>query len=318
MRTERKKSPEFKVPEDIKKLAKLDFKKFKKKNKGVFDSKKELKHAYYESMIDYVPEAIKCLVRFGHIPDMKEYKNSVYEKFADPSFVKMITKSVEKDDRIDNIDLFPIIIYDIISQANRQYELDKKENPETAAPFDLADLVELSKVIIKKKLKKLTKNGVPEALAFDVLSIIPCAVVLKFSRGYHVRKLFGVLYEHAKTETIPFEKIVKGVFNEDDYPLVISFAMLERRDKYTQFNDSQKAFFNAVSEWSFNTLEDMDKDTIYNVLKTYIEARKKDDGAGKDGQRRFYLSSLPEDSFPKITKTMQKIVGNDDSIKKYF
>ena len=38
---------EFKIPEDAKKLAKLTLKKFKKENEDYYDSKKELKNAYY-------------------------------------------------------------------------------------------------------------------------------------------------------------------------------------------------------------------------------------------------------------------------------
>lgn len=308
----------FEVPEKVKKLAKLNPKKFKKKNKDLYDSKKELKRAYYDTMLDFVPACIEAYVRYGHISEMQEFKEMVYQKFSDRYFIKMVKKIIEDGDTIDNIELFPIIVYEIIGEAQKQYEMEKKEHPETASPYDVSDLIELSQLILKKKLKKMKKNDIPESLAFDILSVIPDESVMKYSQAYRIRMLFTVLYEHAKTEEIPFDKIMKVLLDEEYYPMVISFAMLERKEKYAQFNDGQKAFFNQVSEWVFNTLEDMDKDTIYNVIKTYVNARKKDDSQGKDAVRRFYLSSLPESDYPKINKAMQKMLSVDENNKKYF
>ena len=51
-----KNNKEFKIPSDAKELAKLSFKKFKKESKGYYDSKKELKAAYYAHVIDLLPE----------------------------------------------------------------------------------------------------------------------------------------------------------------------------------------------------------------------------------------------------------------------
>ena len=64
----------FNVPEDVKRLLKLNWKKFKKNGKDFFDGKKELKRAYYAEHVDYLPEAIQLLVRYGHLDQVQEIK----------------------------------------------------------------------------------------------------------------------------------------------------------------------------------------------------------------------------------------------------
>ena len=69
----------FRIPDDAKKLVKLNFKKFKKDGKDYYDSKKELKRAYYAEILDLLPESIVLLVRYGHIESVKETKVAIYE-----------------------------------------------------------------------------------------------------------------------------------------------------------------------------------------------------------------------------------------------
>ena len=106
--------------------------------------------------------------------------------------------------------------------------------------------------------------------------------------------------------------------NGDKLEVVITFALLERRDKLSTFNDSQKKLFNDITDYTLKSLEEMKKDDVFSVLKAYAETRRRDEAQKKDSQRRYYISSLPESDYPKIIKTVSKLVERYPDWKKYF
>ena len=167
-------------------------------------------------------------------------------------------------------------------------------------------------------MKKLKKAGVPETVAFDALSVIPTSRALEKSQTYRIRTLFRVLYEHAKNEDFSIEPIMKLVIKSDYHAAVITFLLLEKKEIYVNYTDKQKEFFNKVTDWCFNTLEDFPKETINSVLRTYIKTRQNDKAQNRDSNRRFFLSSLPEDQFPKIVKVMNKIIEQDETVKEFL
>ena len=311
------KKSNFKLNEDVKKLVKLTEKKFKKKSEEFYDSKKEFREAYYSKIIDLLPETISTLVKFGHKPELKEVKEEIYEKLVDEKFIKYLTKEIKKNDlEFTNMTLLPIILAEIVTDIQKaNNELTKGEEK-----YEVNDLVELSRIILKKKLKKMAKAGIPEDLAFDVLTIIPDVEVLKKSAPYHFRKLFTVLYEHAKTKAIDFDKMIGVLFkdNENYKMSLIIFALLERKEKIANFNPSQNQLFNQITTWCFNTMEDLKKSDIENILKIYIKTRRRDESQNKDTNRRYYISSLLESDFPKITKIVEKIINENPDNKKYL
>lgn len=310
---------EFKIPDDVKKLTKLNFKKFKKHEGDYYDSKKDLRNAYYGQVIDLMPAAIMLIIKYGHIEAVKEAKCNIYEKITDPKFLKYLRKEIKNGCEFDNMIFLPTIIYDIVGEAKKA-ELEAKENgSEEDVSFDVDDMVQVSRDILKKKIKKLTKAGVDESVAFDVLSVIPDTKILAKSQQYHIRRFLTVLYEHAKTKEIKFDKIMKEVFKNGDYVnSVIAFALLERKEKIANFTDTQKKLFNDITEYCFTTMEEMKKDEIYEILKSYTGVRKRDESQGKDTNRRYYISSLPESDYPKILKVVNRICDNDETLKKYF
>ena len=80
----------FSIPDDALKMAKTSLKKFKKKNDDYYDGKKEMKKAYYEELVDLLPDTIALLVRYGHVKEVQEIKDQLYEKLVDPQFVKVL------------------------------------------------------------------------------------------------------------------------------------------------------------------------------------------------------------------------------------
>ena len=313
------KKQEFKIPEDAQKLAKMSFKKFKKKNSDYY-SKKEMKKAYFGEIVDLLPESITLIIKYGHLDTVKEVKEEICKKIIDPDFIKYLKKEIKNDNDFTNMILLPNVIYGIIMDARKQIQAEKEENPAADVEFDLNDLIELSQMILKKKIKKMTKNGIDETVAFDVLSIIPDPEILKKSQYFHIRSLFTVIYEHAKTKDIDFDKLIKCLFKDDmeRVNVIITFALLERKEKITNFNDGQKKLFNDITEYCFKTMEEMKKDDITAILKAYTDSRKKDEAQNKDSNRRYYISSLPESDYPRILKTIEKMIEKDEDLKKYF
>ena len=312
------------IPEEVREFAKQNWKKFKKKNKDFYESKKEMKADYYESLLYDLPRVIDFILRKGHIQDQRvqEVKNACYTQLAGengPDFTEYISKVIKEDGigSIKNIELLPIILYDIIRDIMVQNAAAREENPD-AAQYDFDDLWDLSHLILKKRLKKFNKKGIPDNIAFDVLSIIPCKEAMKYSPFFRVKVLFDCLYTQAKSELIDFPKIIELLISEDEYDFVITYALQERKDKYAKFTEQQKILFNNITEWVLNTLEDENKDVIRAILKKYVEARKRDKSQGKDSNRRYYLSTLPESVYPKITKSANKIKAEDAAAKEFI
>ena len=310
----------FEIPHDVTLFTGLTLKKYMKKYADEYAPKKKQKKGYYDMLICQLPEVIKLMVNCSHIREVQEIRNEVYDRLFDKKLIKKITEICEDDlDQIDYIELLPIIIYDVLKEAHKQYMKEKEEDKDAKA-FDVSDLVKLSNVILKKKMKKLVKAGVSRELAFDALSTIPTSSIL--DRGaFRLKNLMGVLYVHAKTETISretFAAVVKHVVTPKNYPGFITYLLLERKSDYVTLDDKQKEFYHTVTDWTFKVLEeDFDEREIEQILKAYFTARKRDKSQNKDANRRFFLSSLPEGEYPKTVKVLNKLQSNDESIKEF-
>ena len=309
------------INKGAKKFAKYSSLKKFKKEYGDKDMKKKVlikSHALF--LIDYLPDAIDFVVRYGHIQDrdVQETKAKIYEVLASEDFVKVLREEIKGGAKIENIILLPIIIRDIIQKTQKENARLLAENPESKI-YDMSDEVKLSQLILKKKLKKFDKEGIAEDLAFDCLSVIPDDKILASSQNYRIKMLMDVLYEKAKTEKVPFEKIVDVVFGEAWYPVICVFALLERKEKFGTLTDEQKVLYLDISNWVFNTMEKkLDKDELSEVLNVYVRSRRRDESRGKDGNRRYVLSTLSEQDYPNVTSFIKKLIASDDTLKKYL
>ena len=311
---------QFDIDKSVRKFATIDFKSFKKKNKDYFDGKKEMRKGYILNLIDNLPQVIKFIVKYGHIDnnDVRSVRDGALAKLSNEEFIKAVRKELKLDNKIDNIKLLPIINDIILKEAVKTNAERLAENA-NAEVYDVEPLLDLSKAILKKKLKKFEKAGIPEAIAFDVLSVIPCNEALDSSQFYRVRTFFDRLYESSKTQAIPFATIMDLITGEDKFPMFITFALLERKEKFTKLTDNQKTLYLDISTWCFDQMENkLSSDVVRNIIKMYIKSRRHDDSAGKDSNRRYSLISLPETDYKKIRKIVDEMVAKDDSIKKYL
>ena len=310
----------IKINKDAKEFAKETFKHYKKENKDYYDSKKELKAGYTLHLFDLLPETIEFIVKYGYIEneEVQEVKNEVYTKINDPDFIKSLKKELKSGNSIDNIKLLPIIIKEILLEAKRVNAEAVAANP-NADVIDVSDMVELSKKILKKKMKKMEKEGISQGLAFDVLSIIPSEDALKSSQFYRIHSFYNCLYENAKSTSVPFDKIMEIIIDKDYWMAFITFALLERKEKFSKLTDAQKTLYLDITTWCFSIMEKkLSKEELESVIKTFINNRKRDEAQGKDGNRRYALSSLSADDYPRINKLITKMIANDDTIKKYL
>lgn len=309
-----------KINEDAKEFAKATLKRYKKQNGDYFDSKKELKSSYAMYLIDLLPDTIEFVVKYGYInnEEVQKVKTGIFQKLTDPDFIKIIKKELKNGNKIGNIKLLPIIIKEILLEAKKLNDAALAENP-NAKVYDMSDLVELSQYILKKRLKKFEKAGIASSLAFDLLSIIPCDKALESSQFYRIHGLYDTLYQHVKSVAVPFEKVMEILIGEDYYPVFITFALLERKEKFLKLTDSQKTLYLEISNWCFKVMEkDLNKDEVESIVKTYVAGRRKDESQGKDSNRRYALASLSADDYPRISKVITKMIADDDAIKKYL
>ena len=127
-----------------------------------------------------------------------------------------------------------------------------------------------------------------------------------------------VLYEFAKTKEIEFGKVI-GMFIPEKYAsVVILFCLLERKDKFASFNENQQKFFIQINGWIFDVMEDMERNQVESILNTYVDTRKRDESNGRDGNRRYFLKSLPETDYPRVRKVIDRMLESDSSVEKYF
>src|SRR5699024_9620344 len=138
---------------------------------------------------------------------------------------------------------------------------------------------------------------------------IPCDKVLEDKQiNYRLRVLMSVLYDLAKTKEIDFGKVIGMLIPEKYANVVILFCLLERKDKFATFTESQQKFFIQINGWIFDVMEEMDRSGIESILKTYVETRKRDESNGRDGNRRYFIKSLPESDYPRVRKVVDRMM----------
>lgn len=304
----------FDMPQDVKDFASASLKKYKKtvKNDPWMDTdKKSIKKGYYNYLFDMLPAVTETLVYNSNNQEVKNMLPAIYEKMMDPEFIKRLAKLIDEDgkDAFDNADIFPIVVNGMLRNAKEwTKKLQQEAGDDQSITINTEDLVDLQTKLLKKRMKKMKKAGVPDSIAFDVLCALPKPTLLERSGGYWMRQVFNVLYEHAKTtKDIPFEKIVEVAVTDEFYPTLFTTMLLERKEIYVQMSESQKEFFNGCTEWMFNQMENMNKSVIYEILQSYADVRKRDKSQNRDSNRRYFMNSLPETDFPKICKVLAKL-----------
>ena len=310
------------IPEEVKCFATWDRETYHKQVKGAYSKNEEKKYFWDDKLICLGP-TIDFLCKYGNMQNNEKVQNIKDLSFAqfcdrDQKLTKKIIKTIKdgEGDMIENLQYLPILLREIMAQAIKYKEDLIKEGEE---PVPVETLCELAELILKKKIKKFVKKGIPEDLAYDVLLVMPEKDALKYNRFSRVKQLFDVLYLHAGNNVaIDVEKLFKAAIDVNDYPMVISYALQERKEKTKGFNDNQMKFFVDVNEWIFDQLEDMDDPDIRRIIENYVNSRKRDAMNGNDTNRRYFLSSLPADDYPNVTRIINDIKNRNKDSEKYL
>lgn len=321
MRMKNDKQRDIKIPKDVIKFSKKNWKKFWKENKDVFDSKKDAVKEYCQYLYDMLPETIDFIVRYGHIntEEIRQVKNDCFAKIINEDFVKNLGKRIKKDDDLaKKMKLFPIMVREIGMAAEVENKKALAQNPD-ATVYDMSDLYEISKKVMKKQMKKMMNAGVSEDMAFDILSLIPTPKAMEYSPVYRIRTLFNILYDWAKSKAVPFKEIMDVIVKEEQYQNFIVFALLEKREVYGDMTEGQKLLYNDITTWCVNTMESMAPQEITQIINGYVKARNRDEQSGKDCARRYNLSVLGEEDYPHIHSVVSRMIADGGSdIQKYL
>ena len=335
---------EIKVPEDVKELIKINFKKYKKHEADEFESKKDMKKGYKSYILCRIPNTILWIVSEGWRRKYEAVRYEVYKKIGDPEVIEIIKKELEKNglESIDYIEYFPIVVMNTIRAMMKAYQIHLKDDPD-ARPFDPSYMVDLAHLILAKKIKKLKKKGIEEDLAFDILCACPelgtdAAVDLigtrkdilrrnngtvDYEKTFYVGQIFNVIYAYSKEKAIDVDKIFDTIFKERHYFSVIMYALLERKEKYLNYTDTQKEVYNKITSWCFKKMEEME-DSIDRdrIIQAYLITRKDDARINRDSARRYILSSVPEEMYPNVVKSVNSVTNifkqKDENIVNYL
>ena len=320
------------IPDTVKDFAKASLKKFMKKLKKEYGSlgkkdKKEAKFAFYDEQLERFPDVMEFLLRYGHRGDKKiqDISNACYSNLSDPKFVKFVSKMYKDDYDIENIMYFPAIIRELVKKTAEENAKLRAQDPD-APQYDLSDLVELSQMILHKRIKKFVKEGFSEKLAFDVLSIIPFKKdgkkdILRFGQNYRIRSFYETVYKHAKEDgDINFGDLVDLTIDKAYLDSVCLFSLLERKDVFNKLDDNQKKLYVSITNWAFDYMNSIESEgQLKNLIKTYGDNCRRDEASGKGViNRRYALSSVAKDDYPKIYNAVRAVIAEHPDYEKYM
>ena len=317
---ENQRGGEFKIPKIVSKFANKTWKKYWKENKDVFDSKKDGLKEFCLYLQDMVPDVVEFLIRYGHInnEEVKQVKNDCFAKIINEDFIKYLGKRIKKDeDYAKELKMFPILVREIGMAAEQENQKALAQNPQ-AAVYDMSDLYEISKKLMKKQMKKMMEIGISEEMAFDLLSLIPSPKAMQYSPVYRIRNLFNSLYEWSKSKAVPFKDIMNIIVKEEQYTNFIVFALLEKREVLSNMSDAQKNLYTDITTWCVETMEGMNPHDITEIINAYIKARNRDESNGKDCARRYNLGVLTAEDYPHINAVITRMVAENGDIQKYL
>lgn len=273
-----------------------------------------------EERVDFLSEQIPSLVNFyikkGHRE--QEKVEFLFEKMKDERFLKTLKKVMKLAKESESeVDLgLATVITDFLEKKGKDLDQDM-----------VADYVEITDKILKKRIKKLNKKlGLDKDVIKELLVIVPDKEYITDGKyvGIYVSRMLRKLYILATKTDLGFEKpkqikkLFMALFEEDLITNIAVNVLLERKDVMKQFNEKQLALWNLLTEFALSTIEDIgEKEAIKEVIGYYVSRRMKDAEKNHDAARRIQLSQVDEEEYPKIAKIVKKL-SEKDKFKKYL
>lgn len=259
-------------------------------------------------LADNLIEIENYYFRKGHKD--RETVDRLFEKMSSKKFVKCL-KVLQKDGVLD--EGIPVIITNFIE---RNKELDEEL---------VMKYIKIVDKILGDKIKGLSKKvGIDEDIARDILVVVPGEEYIedKFV-GIYVgrvcRKLYTLVKDTNETNIELSPKQIKKMFKflfkkELIYDAAIQI-LLEKKDAVKNFNESQLAIWNALTDFALKTLDDLKKDELREKIKRYCVRRARDEN---DSARRIVLSQIDEEEYPTLSKVVNKMKEKDEEFAKFL
>lgn len=252
---------------------------------------------------DLLSDLVTGYLLKGHKTDLTEVFNAVYDK----KFVKSLSFMVKNEEDFGYIDKnVVIVLVDAIRNSVKKNindpELDEK-------------MYKIITKLCKKKYKKLVKIGINSELAEELAAILPSSdedyITVKNIHVY-IRKALNTLYRAAKENPdeqlyVPetLESVFKVLFGKEYMDIVVKSILLENRERIKQFKENELTVWNTLTTFAVDYLEDMKKNDLDELLKSYLTLKKKLNAVG-----RISLESLVKEDYPKIHKSLKRLSQN--------
>lgn len=284
-------------------MAVKDFlKEWKPKNLKKMD-KDEITATLYE----FLPDIVSFYVKKGHT--RSDEVKDIFARMNDKKFAKALRRIVKTPEH-SPVDLaVATMVYDFM-QTNHQ-ELDD----------DLAETY--SKIIdkiLKERVKELSeKLDLDKDLLKELLVVIATPESISSPKfvGVYVNKVCKKLYLLVKeneigiTKVKTVKKLFRHLFGKDMLSDVALAILLEKKEHVRNYNESQQALWNLLTEFALTTLEGLEKSDIRRLLAQFAERRINDAKNQRDAARRIQFSSLSEEDYPNIYAAYKKAVEKD-------
>lgn len=184
----------------------------------------------------------------------------------------------------------------------------------------------LSNILDKRAKKMVKKTNVNKDFALELLRIVPTRdyVTDKKVMGIYVGKITRKLYSEVLGEnhivdaatdaTVSLYKdIFKFLFDGDLLTIIAINILLEYKDNLKNMQESQKAVWNALTEFALTELNECKSGEIKELITHYIERRKNDHNKNKDQARRIVLSEyIDANEYSKLAKVVDKMKGKPE------
>lgn len=182
----------------------------------------------------------------------------------------------------------------------------------------------ITKLLESRTRYVVKKTGLKKDLIQEILVVVPEPDSVgnnPHTIGAYVNKVLSKLYGLAKEADVELgdyesaKKLLRVIFGKDNLDAVAVNILLEYRDKYSRFNEQQKAVWNLFTLAALDVLESKKKKEARELLIQFCERRKKDESNNRDKPRRIQFESMNEEDYPTIRKAVKKLSEVDKYVK---
>lgn len=332
------KEKKIKVPKSVLDL-RMSPKKFAKKNniriKGKGLSKSERKHAqkrlakmYAEAAIAGLNKAVKILAEHPDAKKINKVKEGVDNIISNPDVMKRVAKLYSKSpESYPNMIFLPNMIMSTIAYYSS--ESITEEEKAIAEALDKEALAEFCEKILKKPIKRYTKMGLEDEIAFQLASVVPTAKLFKNNRKWY-KRLIQQMYDMATVSEIDVDLTLKAITHIDKDKTISKkdflegffseFILQRSTNKSLKFTDNQKDLHEDLIERTLIYLDNLKSRKLKDILKQYIKRRKTAEEYKNDTKRviKFIDHANSNSSYTNIKNVVQELIADNSSNELYL